>query len=113
MGYYPSQYGGPMNGMGGNMRPPYGAPNGMPGGMAYGGMRPPMYQNNYYNNNYGNYGMPMMQQPQPPMYPGPGRGMGRGRAQPAGRMVRNFEAVLCCNCVCKVYNYLNYYSIWA
>ena len=26
---YPSQYGGPMNGMGGNMRPAYGAPNGM------------------------------------------------------------------------------------
>ena len=31
MGYgYPNQYGGPMNGMGGNMRPAYGAPNGMP-----------------------------------------------------------------------------------
>lgn len=31
MGYgYPNQYGGPMNGMGGNMRPAYGAPDGMP-----------------------------------------------------------------------------------
>lgn len=96
MGYgYPNQYGGgPMNGMGGNMRPAYGAPNGMPGGMMPGMGRPPMMNNynnygNYGNNNYGNYGMPpMMQQPQPPMYGGPGRGgMGpRGRGQPAGRM---------------------------
>ncbi len=32
VGYgYPNQgYGGPMNSMGGNMRPAYGAPNGMP-----------------------------------------------------------------------------------
>lgn len=95
MGYYPNQYNAPMNGMGGNMRPPYGAPNGMPGGMSGGyGMRPPMYQNQYYSNGYGNqygnYGMPMMQQPQPPMYPGPGRGMGgrgRGGPSPTGRLV--------------------------
>ena len=99
MGYYPNQYGGPMNGMGGNMRPAYGAPNGMPGGV-YGNMgRPPMMNNynsygNYGNNSYGNnsydnYGMPpMMQQPQPPMYGGPARGMGpRGRGQASGRMV--------------------------
>lgn len=96
MGYYPNQYGGPMNGMGGNMRPSYGAPNGMPGGMMQGMGRPPMMHNNYNygnygNNNYNNYGMPpMMQQPQPPMYGGPARGgMGpRGRGQPSGRMVR-------------------------
>lgn len=95
MGYYPNQYGGPMNGMGGNMRPAYGAPNGMPGGMMPGMGRPPMMHNNYNygnygNNNYGNYGMPpMMQQPQPPMYGGPARGgMGpRGRGQQSGRMV--------------------------
>lgn len=84
-----------MNGMGGNMRPAYGAPNGMPGGMMPGMGRPPMMHNNYNygnygNNNYGNYGMPpMMQQPQPPMYGGPARGgMGpRGRGQQSGRMV--------------------------
>lgn len=95
MGYYPNQYGGPMNGMGGNMRPAYGAPNGMPGGMMPGMGRPPMMHNNYNygnygNNNYGNYGMPpMMQQPQPPMYGGPARGgMGpRGRGQQSSRMV--------------------------
>ncbi|KAL3159783.1 hypothetical protein ABBQ38_010189 [Trebouxia sp. C0009 RCD-2024] len=94
MGYYPNQYGAPMNGMGGNMRPSYGAPNGMQGGMMQGMGRPPMMHNNYNygnygNNNYGNYGMPhMMQQPQPPMYGGPARGgMGpRGRGQPSGRM---------------------------
>lgn len=111
MGYYPNQYGAPMNGMGGNMRPTYGAPNGMPGGMMPGMGRPPLMHNNYNygnygNNNYGNYGMPpMMQQPQPPMYGGPARGgMGpRGRGQQSGRMVRPFLMLesLGPGCICS------------
>lgn len=118
MGYYPNQYGAPMNGMGGNMRPAYGTPNGMPGGMMPGMGRPPMMHNNYNygnygNNNFGNYGMPpMMQQPQPPMYGGPARGgMGpRGRGQQAGRMVRICLFLTgtlqsqCSGCICISYH---------